>query len=107
MAYTELGLEESGYAMYGPYISLDPGSYEVLFEMDETVNIPDILGGMDVCADLGNTVICSTAWDGSSKFVTLQFHLDERTENIEIRYFKSAGNSTIPVKVILKKIHDR
>ena len=107
MAYTGLGLEESGYAMYGPYISLDPGAYEVLFEMDETMGTPDILGSMDVCADFGNTLICSTAWDGSSKFVTLQFCLEERTENIEIRYFKSAGNNTIPVKVILRKIHDR
>lgn len=104
-SYHPMGTDEEGYAMFGPYIHLKPGTYEVTFQMNVDTNGQDVLGIMDVACDGGNT-ICSSEWNGSSQFVTLRFHLEESTGNIEFRYFKNAGNDTIPLKVTLNFIHD-
>ena len=103
--FIELGTDESGCVMYGPYLTLNPGSYEVMFQMGPGEEGGNGIGGvLDVVCDYGETVICSTEWDGSTQFVTLNFQLEELTSNIEFRYLKAAGDDSVPVKVILSNV---
>lgn len=101
MAFIPLETNETGYAMYGPYIDLNPGSYEVTFQMPSDLNRngEEILGTMEVACELGNKMICAVDWDGRTSFVTLSFELEEFTDDIEFRYLKKPGNETVPLAV--------
>lgn len=102
-AYNEIGTEESGYAMYGPYIRLEKGAYEVVFQMNSSEDAQGDLGRLEVASDSGNNIIGAVNWDGVSQFVKIPFGLEDTTCEIEFRYFKFEGNDTIPVRVILNE----
>ena len=101
-----LKTEESGHVAFGPYIRLEAGTYEVTFQMNASTDGRDILGMMDVVNEKGENVICSTDWDGVSQSVSMKFHLEERVDNVEFRYFKNAGNDTVPLKIMLRIIKE-
>lgn len=101
-----LKTEESGHVAFGPYIRLEAGTYEVTFQMNTSTDGRDILGMMDVVNEKGENVICSTDWDGVSQSVSMKFHLEERADNVEFRYFKNAGNDTVPLKIMLRIIKE-
>ena len=61
-------------------------------------------GTLEVSGEKGENIICSQNWDGNSGVVTLNFQLDKKTEDIEFRYFKNAGNDTLPIKVVLHNL---
>lgn len=101
-AYQNLHESESGCAVYGPYMTLNPGTYEVTFSMD---SLPDGEGDMaifDVVS--GENVYGVYEWDGGTEQITLQFQLEERTSNIEFRYYKNAGNDSMPEEITLRMI---
>ncbi len=106
LGYNEIGTDESGYAMYGPYIRLEEGTYEVVFQMNSGGNAGGDLGRLEVVSDGGNNIISAVNWDGISQIVTISFRLENRTDGIEFRYLKFEGNDTIPVKVILNGIKE-
>ncbi len=101
LGYNEIGTDESGYVMYGPYIRLEAGMYEVLFQMNSGGNVQGDLGRLEVVSDGGNNIISAVNWDGTSQVITVPFRLENRMDEIEFRYLKFEGNDTIPVKVIL------
>lgn len=102
--YNEIGEEEAGCVMFGPYMELPAGVYEVTFEMNYEKEGQDILGVADICSESGNNVIGTADWNGNSKYITLRFELTENTKDIEFRYFKNEKNNTIPIRVILNEI---
>lgn len=99
--YNEIGTEESGYAMYGPYIHLEKGAYEAVFQMNPGEDVRGTPGRLEVASDSGTNIIGAVNWDGVSQFVKIPFLLEDRTCEIEFRYFKFEGNDTIPVSVVL------
>ncbi len=103
--FSGIGVDESGCVMYGPYITLNPGSYEVMFQLSPgEEGVSDVGGVLDVVCDYGETLICSAGWDGSSQFVTLNFQLEELTDNVEFRYLKDSGYDAVPTKVVLSNL---
>ena len=105
-SFEQIGNEESGYVMFGPYINLSPGFYEATFYMNgySAVKSGEVLGVADIVADGGSSTISSVEWDGTSQFITIWFHLWQETDNIEFRYFKNEGNDMIPLELTLKSI---
>lgn len=93
---------EEGMVMYGPYISLQPGTYEVTLQMEDDSNTQDILGIADVASN--GYQMASVQWKGESTLLTMQFSLNEVTTNIEFRYYKYAGNNSHPVWIELYKV---
>lgn len=105
-SHNKIDFEEAGYIMYGPYIRLKPGTYDVIFHMNISFDVPGNLGVLDVVSSYGDNVICSTTWDGTFQTVSMRFRLEEETSGIEFRYYKYAGNDTMPTKVILNGVKD-
>lgn len=108
-SFNQIGNEESGCVMFGPYISLNPGFYEVTYHMSGNSSIKsenDCLGVADIVADGGSSTISSVEWDGTSQSITMQFHLWEETGNIEFRYFKNEGNDMVPLELTLRNIDE-
>lgn len=105
-SFNPIGTEEAGCVMFGPYINLGPGFYEATFTMngDFATKSEDVLGVADIVADGGSSTISSVEWDGTSQFITIQFHLWQETDHIEFRYFKNEGNDIIPLELTLKNI---
>lgn len=101
--YNKIGTDEAGCVMYGPYIRLEPGFYEVIFQMNSSINGQHELGQIEVTSNCGENIICSTIWDGTSETVSMNFQLLERTTDIEFRYQKYEGNDTSPIRVILNE----
>lgn len=100
--YNGLEASEEGYAVFGPYLSLPPGTYEVTFRMSSVGEKEDILG---ICEVIGNGITCASCeWDGNIPVITLQFRLDEWTNNLEFRYYKYAGNDIVPEEFRLQVI---
>lgn len=103
-SFNSLETEETGYVMSGPYFRLGPGFYEMTFHMSGSLaeKSEKFLGMIDVAADSGNSVISSVQWDRTSQSITMRFCLQEKTNNIEFRYFKYRGNDTFPTEVSVK-----
>lgn len=55
--------------MFGTYISLNPGYYEVTLHMNENPAMKSeaVLGVADVVAEGGSSTISSVEWDGTSQ----------------------------------------
>ena len=107
-SFQQVESDEEGCVMFGPYISLSSGEYEATFYMngDSVMKDKTVLGIADIAEDGGNHIICSSEWDGTSQSITMNFYLEQETDNIEFRYFKNKGNNIVPLKVMLKKIND-
>lgn len=108
-SFNQIGSEESGCVMFGPYMSLNPGFYEVTYHMSGNSSIKSedaCLGVADIIADGGSSTISSVEWDGTSQSITMQFHLWEETGNIEFRYFKNEGNDVVPLELTLRNIEE-
>lgn len=101
-AHQDLQMEESGHVLYGPYITLNPGIYEVTFSMD-SADTENRNGGIFDVASAGNT-LAFYDWNGETQQVTLRFQLEERTSNMEFRYYKNAGNDSMPEEITLRMI---
>lgn len=101
-AHQDLQMEESGHVLYGPYITLNPGIYEVTFSMD-SADTENRNGGIFDVASAGNT-LAFYDWNGDTQQVTLRFQLEERTSNMEFRYYKNAGNDSMPEEITLRMI---
>lgn len=101
-AYQNLSGSEPGYAVYGPYMTLNPGTYEVTFSMDSLPDGEGDIGIFDVVS--GEKVFEVYKWDGKAEQITLRFRLEERTANMEFRYYKNAGNNSIPEEITLRVI---
>lgn len=96
-------INEKGWVMYGPYITLPPGDYEVTFIMDKKNAEEGILGELEV--SIKGDPLVSKLWDGTSASITLSFQLEDLTENVEFRYFKYEGNDSEPIAVMLEPLN--
>lgn len=100
--YNELEASEEGYAVWGPYLSLSPGIYEVTFCMSSVSEGEEITGVCDVSGNGVSYAFCE--WNGNMPEVTLQFQLEEWTSSVEFRYYKNAGTTIIPDEIRLNVI---
>ena len=83
-------------------MTLNPGIYEVEFSMTSPPAEDENMGIFDVVS--GESVFAVYEWDGRTEQVTLRFQLEERTGNMEFRYYKNAGNDSMPEKITLRVI---
>lgn len=86
--------QEAEIYIYGPYVTLAPGSYRATYRLDqagpEHIAASDLR--MDVCADCGNQILSSSAAAvdvsaGEGAQVSVDFELAEMTKHIEVRLF--------------------
>ncbi|MBQ8189504.1 MAG: hypothetical protein IJZ44_06965 [Lachnospiraceae bacterium] len=101
MHISKLASDEQGFAMYGPYIDLDAGAYQVVVHMSDISDIKNSKGYFDVVSEAGENIIYKCEYIGAEKDVSITFELEEMTENIEIRYYKYQGNDIVPVSILI------
>ncbi|MEM5822887.1 MAG: DUF2079 domain-containing protein [Ignisphaera sp.] len=95
--------------IYGPYVTLPPGTYSVTYEillLDHQCE--GLVGVVDVVSDIGSKVLsrkpvyCHELRGGSFKFIQLNFSIKNVARNVE---FRIVGVSNIFTdKLILRKI---
>ncbi|MEM4655248.1 MAG: DUF2079 domain-containing protein [Thermosphaera sp.] len=95
--------------VYGPYVTLPPGTYTVTYEILLLDNqCEGLVGVFDVTADLGNTVLsrkpvyCHELRGGSFEFIQLNFSIKNVARNVEFRIVETPN--LFANKLILKKI---
>jgi hypothetical protein len=83
--------------VYGPYVALPPGSYEIRYRLASDAGPGAVRA--DVCTDFGSRVIAvadvsadtSRVETGGYRTIRLEFDSEETLENVEFRVFYSGG----------------
>lgn len=95
-----------GFVAFCQYLVLEPGEYEVSYSIDVANADEDNIGHLDVCADLGATILYheeinvkSNAEEKQTYTITYKFRVDETKSDVELRLF-SYGNADITLKGI-------
>ena len=87
--------------VFGPYVALAPGEYEVRFRLSKAAANPSGIT-LDVCVDQGNRVLASLEVPSDSstladvdeagyRTIALRFEVDTPLKNAEFRVFYSGG----------------
>lgn len=96
--------------IYGPYTTLDAGSYRASFLLDAQSN--DLAGGpklkMDVCAEYGQRIISAAtvaprSYDENRISLSTVFRLHETSKNVEIRLHSSRPVSTSKGALVIER----
>lgn len=98
---------KEGFLLYGPYISLEQGEYEIEITYSQNGTSTEMLGGADICCNLTGIVYDEKSMEalgGNADVVTLKFSLVEMTHNIEIRVYVPEGVNMTVSKVKLNKV---
>ena len=101
------GSNESG--LYGPYVFLPPGEFEVTFVFKAEEPNDGYLGTFDVADEHGNTVLAKKDLYGFElepnewKNVTLSFSSTEDRVDIETRFFANGTTNTYIDRVIIRR----
>jgi len=77
---------ETGYLYFGPYISLQTGSYKVNFEVETNEHGVTNFGMLDVASDKGRKIhsFTSITYHGSHSY-SLEFQLMNNVSDVEFR----------------------
>lgn len=85
--------ENEGYSLYGPYVTLEKGTYYADINFDIPTNPIDDIGYFEVTKNHGEVInsltvnLSSCKKTGNMYTVSLPFSLKEKTENIEYRFY--------------------
>ena len=97
------GLE--GFLVYGPYMSLDQGEYELKIQMEISASVDALektsIGYIDICS-CGREIARTDIWTGDNE-ITLPFVLNEDMEQMEFRVFVSEDNHLQIRQMVLEK----
>lgn len=97
----DLSIESQGFNVYGPYISLPAGQYQIVYELEIEPNVPGDsieIGFIDVVA--GEQEFALQRCISSQNSYTLNVDLMNSVKNIEFRVYKNSG-----CKIELKQLH--
>jgi len=90
--YAAAGERLEGAHTYGPYTTLPAGSYTVRFLLKVDRVVEGVVATIDVCTDIGRTIIASRDIRGTEfreagkyRWFELSFALEKTTSNIEFR----------------------
>jgi hypothetical protein len=98
--YVSPGEKLDGAHTFGPYVTLLPGKYKVRFllKIQKTTSVK--VGVIDVCTNIGKTIIASREVSGSEfreagkyQWFELEFTLSQPTSNIEFRVWYSSESN--------------
>lgn len=100
---------KAGYLCFGPYIALESGSYEVVWE-GEQVTLQSG-GHVDVAADGGKSILrtaelSSTRSAGDptpAVLARIRFNIAEQTNNVEFRMYVTSGCELLINRIVLRK----
>lgn len=97
---------DSDYLVYGPYIGLDAGTYEVNFRLESNDEQPN-LGFCDISSNNGTEILGINEFNSqelkeNSNHIKISFSLTQYTDNIEFRV-SDYGTNTVTVKDISYK----
>ncbi len=103
--HTPVSDHAEGFLTYCQYISLEAGEYTARYSLDisDAADPEAPLGYVDVCADTGQTILCSQEIflsdfeDPSNALLDYSFSCDETIDGIEIRFY-SYGNARIELR---------
>lgn len=87
---------QSGILVYGPYVSLDPGTYRVVFHLDDLVELAGV--SADVVCQGGTSTIANrsfTSGETLDNAIELSFEIDTRVADLECRLIVSTKSSFI------------
>lgn len=90
----------AGALVYGPYMELPAGSYNLRFALKITAPTTARVAVLDVCTDIGRTIITQRdvmgtmfQWVGEYQWFEINFTLAQATRNIEFRVWYDTGSS--------------
>jgi uncharacterized membrane protein len=106
--YAHAGEQLKDALVFGPYLTLPPGNYNVRFLLKIDKETPYRVATVDVCTDIGKTVIVSRDISGSEfkeagkyQWFILNFMLNKTTPNIEFRvWYRPEGGTGLYVGLI-------
>lgn len=104
-AFSNNGVE--GFLMYGPYISLEAGNYQVAIDYSAMGN--GQLGYVDVYSGTTQAVYAQqnmSSTEGNINTVYLDFSLEELTNGIEVQAYTYAGSQVSIENVTIYKIDE-
>jgi uncharacterized membrane protein len=107
---TSLVRNSSGYSMwYGPYLTLFPGHYTAVYELEINSTVPsnESVLTIDASSNAGSTIYASQTLTGSDfprpfslQYFTLNFQLTDISTSIELRGMSPTGVATITLRGI-------
>jgi|GEM_PF-6952019 len=100
--------EEESYLVYGPYITLQSGTYEVSYSVEVPTN-REGYGFCDISGNngeiiLGQNVFSFNQFQDKETTITIPFSLSEKTNNIEFRVCDYGQNAIKVKEISYKKI---
>lgn len=100
--WMEAGAGETGYLVYGPYISLAPSRYEVVFEVS-TGDAGGVLGSVDVAVNGGRIIAAKDVMrEQGWQHITVPFQATRSSWTYEFRVF---SRGVVPIKIRSITVH--
>ncbi len=88
-----------GFLIYGPYISIDKGTYNFKIEYEAMNTMETNLGFFDIVSDFGQKEITKHLISNETTYLNIENIIFNQEDNVEFRVYKNAG-SKIKVKSI-------
>ena len=97
---------EEGYIVYGPYMTLHKGTYQLSFKLNvnENNNADSLL--VDVCST-GLIYAEEVKLDEKTKTIEVEFAVNEMTENVEFRVFGYEGTQIELSDITIQKLDNK
>ncbi len=98
---------QAGYLLYGPYISLPPGNYELSAGTTLTGSATGPIGNMDVFCESGvlaSMPISAELFEHGKATLSLPFTVPENTQKLEFRLYTNGGAKLAVTGVELRNL---